>query len=248
MIRGLAPVMSQVPSPPAPTISVGRPRRSNSSASSISSALASCAFCDPQLAVGLEHAVPLVSERPQQPQAGGVARPARPGRPRRRRCAPPSGAGRRRARRARRSRSRRSRAASASSSALASLSTRTMTLARPARRASSAALTGPTTWLQTRMSDEPGSDHRRRLPDGRGCEPDRARVDLHPPELRALVDLRVRAQGGGHRLHAPRHLGDVVADHGELDQQRRGRHGARRAADQPARGVERCRRPCVGPI
>ena len=38
---------------------------------------------------------------------------------------------------------------------------------------------------------EPGGDHRRCFRDGRGGEPDRARVDLHLTEYRALVDLRV---------------------------------------------------------
>ena len=44
-----------------------------------------------------------------------------------------------------------------SSSAFASLSTAVMTRPRPAIRASSAALTGPTTWLAMSTSDSPAS-------------------------------------------------------------------------------------------
>ena len=243
MIRGFAPVMSQVPRPPAATISVAQPgaRRTRRRARS-GCALAACALRDPHVAVGLEHAVALVAE-----QARAAAAPpapstcARRARARRLECrARRRGAGRRRSRPARRSRCPPARAAAASSSTFAGVvdgdDRRWPSLAM---RASSAALIGPTTWLAIEDVVDAGVDQRARLPDVGRRDADRAGVDLQLREHRALVDLRVRPQRRRHRLHP-------LAPSRRCSGRTRGRSrisagvggASRGCADQPPGGVE----------
>ena len=78
---------------------------------------------------------------------------------------------------------------------------------------------------------DPGIEHRAGLPDRRGRQADRARIELHPPERRALVDLRVRPQGGRQIGHATRHLGDVPLDRRQVEEERRSCGGVARMAD-----------------
>ena len=85
---------------------------------------------------------------------------------------------------------------------------------------------------------EAGVDHRARLPDRRRREADRSRVELHAAEHRALVDLGVRPQARRQRVHAPPHLGDVLLDERQVEDQRRRRRCVARAADEPARDLE----------
>ncbi len=156
VIRGLAPVMSQVPRPPAATISVARPFRRR-------------------------HRRPRAARRsPPSPSRSARHGPARACSGPRSRAAPAASARRCRStcapsstRLGDRADARpvqahidldqdadlapRSAAASASSSALARLSTATITRPSPASRASSAALIGPIAWLAISTSERPAS-------------------------------------------------------------------------------------------
>ena len=61
---------------------------------------------------------------------------------------------------------------------------------------------------------------------------DRAGVDLHLRDLRALVQLRVRSQSGGQRRDLLGHRGDVGASGVQVEDQRRGLDLVAAAADR----------------
>ena len=190
-------------------------------------------------AVGLQHAVALVAEQRRPAARRRHVRRRRP--PARRRASIPRTPARCRptsiststldlaAGRA---------AAAASSSTFAASSTATITRPSAAMRASSAALIGPTTWFAIRMSVEARVHQRARLPDVRGRDADRAGVELHAGQHRALVDLGVRPQRGGQPRHARAPSRRCSPDARQVEQQRRRGRCVARRADQAPRDVE----------
>ena len=239
VMRGLAPVMSQVPSPPPATISVRMPGAAERVGGLDQDGVRGLRLGDPHGAVGLQHAVALVAEhaRPAaRPPAVGRAPPsstavldaAHPGpveadveldqhaRPR---C--PRRARRRRARRRwPRRRPRRSRGPS------------------PAMRASSAALIGPTTWFATSMSSMPASTSALASQTLAVVMPIAPASSCGGARIGLLWIFACGRSAAGIAVHPPRHLGDVLPDARQVEQQRRRRRRVAGLADHPPRDVE----------
>ena len=241
-MRGFAPVMSQVPRPPAATISVGSPCAVECVGQPDERVVRRLRLLHPQRAVGLEHAVALVAEQAAQAQAGLALDVAREpdrllvrARPRAVKAdvvldehADP-----------------RARGGGRGGELVGVAGALDRDRDRPdardpgelGRLQRSDGLVGDQDLVEARL------DHRARLPQRRRGQPDRPRLELLAAEDRALVDLHVRAQCGRQPVHAARHLGDVALDLRQIEQQGRRRRRVARRADQSLCGLERVHAP-----